>query len=156
MARYRPTKTTIDGIVFASRFESQLYLLLKKQFFVSQIICQPKIVLIPKTKTNLGQIYWKPDFAIDTGKTLFYFEAKGDVTETFSLKLRILSDRFPEIFEKCFFVFHDQSFKSHAIAKTLAKNNLIFLDCSIPQAFDYTSAKYFLGDFISGNNPKLV
>lgn len=76
-SKYRNQKTEVDGIVFASKAEAALYVLLKKKS--DKIFCQPKVYL---TK---AKILYKPDFFVNDE----YYEMKGVETASWKIKKRL-------------------------------------------------------------------
>lgn len=95
MNKYNATKTTIKGIKFDSKIESQAYLFLLSKGIKFDL--QPKIVLQDKFKGKQGNvraITYIPDFVIysDFGDGIIekhYIDIKGVETAVFKLK-RIL------------------------------------------------------------------
>jgi hypothetical protein len=85
---------------FDSQHEALCYIKLHEVFLKEQIKVHHKIELT-------DSISWVIDFRI-AGENPIYVEAKGYPTEGFDLRLRLLQDLYPEIYERTFLVFADK------------------------------------------------
>ena len=105
--KYNATKTTIRGIKFDSKLESQAYLLLEHSKLDFDL--QPKIVIQEKFKTkfseNVGAITYTPDFVIysspDGITEKHYLDIKGMETTVFKLKAKMFKKKLEEKSQQC-------------------------------------------------------
>lgn len=83
-SKYRNVKTTIDGVKFDSKAESEFYLHLKNHPHL-MFERQPKVYL------SAARILYKPDFKIlyHLKNEIIYVDIKGYRTKDFNLKLRL-------------------------------------------------------------------
>lgn len=86
--KYNAKKTSVDGIVFDSKVESEYYLYLKKE--KAHFSCQPKVHL------SKALILYRPDFAIYINEkkigVKYFVDVKGSKrteTKEFRLKKRL-------------------------------------------------------------------
>jgi hypothetical protein len=86
--KYGAKKTEVNGIVFDSKMEANLY----KDLLLRQSVGQCKIIeLQPKVYLSAAKILYKPDFLIEANNNgeKYYIDAKGMDTPVFKLKLRL-------------------------------------------------------------------
>jgi len=150
MSKYGNAQTASNGLIFASIFESNCYQKLiafidaingnQKDFRVT-LSCHYPIELIP-SKNKIQACYYYVDFCLhkfelSTGKVTNYFiEAKGQSTDTWLLKLKIINYLYPEIIENFFMIFANQGCQKRYVRYTFPKLLL--------QHFEISSLRSFL------------
>ena len=105
--KYKAIKTKVDGIVFASRSESQMYLILKdkeKRGEISGLLLQPRFTLLDKFEVN-GRKFRKLEYI---GDFIFFdnklnrqrvLDCKGMKTPEFKLKEKLFAAKFGMVIE---------------------------------------------------------
>lgn len=100
--KYNATRTTVDGISFASKRESQRYAelrLVQKAGNISQLTIQPKFILLPAFKDSFGNhhraITYKADFSYIENGRFVAEDVKGMETKEFRIKRKLFAHFYP-------------------------------------------------------------
>ena len=99
MSKYHAHKTEYDGHIFDSEIEMKRYVYLREKEDngeISQLHCQVKYELIPKTKTERAVTY-RADFQYYEGCQLVAEDVKGYRTKDYIIKRKIFKWRFPHV-----------------------------------------------------------
>lgn len=103
-SKYNNKKTTVDGISFDSKAESEYYLVLKEMLAAGKIKdmrLQPVYVLQEKCTRNgktLQAITYKADFEVlHLNETLEVIDIKGEETEAFKIKAKMFQYKYPNM-----------------------------------------------------------
>lgn len=102
--KYKNKKVVIDGIIFASRTESEYYLALKeeeKNGIILSIEVQPRFILqetFKKGGKTFRQIEYVSDFKV-VGKdgSIRIIEIKGFETDIWKLKQKLFEYKYPDL-----------------------------------------------------------
>lgn len=105
MTKYNARKTTVFGIKFDSKLESQRYLVLlsaTQRDEIFNLTLQPKFILQDGFRDKRGkkhrEIAYKADFSYRTSTGEIVIEdAKGMQTPVFKIKMKMLLYKYPEI-----------------------------------------------------------
>lgn len=94
MNKYGARKTTVDGIVFASKREANRYCelkLMQRGGLIKDLLLQVPVEIIPKTDKHRARFY-VADFVYTDCKTgrKVYEDAKGMRTQTYQLKKALM------------------------------------------------------------------
>ena len=103
--KYKNKKTTIDGLIFASKLEAKRYTelkLLEKQGIITNLKLQPSYDIIPSFKKN-NKTYrkstYKADFSYydnETNKEVVE-DTKGFKTPVYMLKKKLFEYQYPNL-----------------------------------------------------------
>ena len=116
--KYSAQRVALDGKIFDSRFEKQVYEGLKYYFGSQRIkIHEPIRIFNPTTLYPKGK-YWKVDFEVATSRDMLYVEAKGRTNLETYWQFSALEAMRPEVFARTIVIFD----KSCGYEKTLLKN----------------------------------
>jgi len=96
-------KTKFNGITFDSEYESKVYIELMKRYGSDKITPHFPLSIKPATEV-FKELNWAVDFKIEHVQEVFYYEAKGLLTEEFRLKIQLLEWRQPEAYKRLFIV----------------------------------------------------
>ncbi|HKD44554.1 MAG TPA: DUF1064 domain-containing protein [Candidatus Angelobacter sp.] len=94
--KFRARKTTVDGVVFASKHEADRYLelkLLQRAGKISNLILQPAIHYMSQDGRRTLFRYI-PDFLYVEAGEYVYEDAKGLQTPVYKLKKKLIEDRY--------------------------------------------------------------
>lgn len=109
MNKYGNQKTTIDGIQFHSKKESERYFILKHDKNIKNLKIQPKFELQEAfdvevlcddgklKKTRIRAISYVADFEYDEGDWHVVEDVKGFKTQVYQLKRKLFIKKYPEI-----------------------------------------------------------
>jgi hypothetical protein len=115
---YHSTSTKVDGIMFDSAYESEIYKVLRdfcKQTSLT-LELQTKVLLKPPTK-NFPAINWKCDFSITSGFSLgeiynkpnvVLIEAKGVNSREFNRNIKMVDYLYPGIYSRMILVYQSK------------------------------------------------
>lgn len=100
----RSKKTTVDGIVFDSKMESDYYIYLKEEKKNGEVLdfkVQPCFELVPayvKNGRKVKAITYSPDYEVTyKDGTIKYIDVKGRSTEVFKLKRKMFDFTYPDL-----------------------------------------------------------
>ena len=101
---YRAKKIEFNGYTFDSIYEKEVYCNLCQRFGTNNVEPHYLLELKPET-TNFKELGWKVDFKVTYQGEVYYYEAKGLMTEDFRLKVQWLEwvnqDAFNRLFVVC-------------------------------------------------------
>jgi len=107
MNKYHARKTTVDGIMFDSKKESERYCVLKlmeKAGQISCLICQaPYVVLddyVLDGKKKRGITYIADFEYLDSNKVIHTEDVKGVKTDVYKLKKKLFESRYHRTIEE--------------------------------------------------------
>ena len=89
--KYNAIKTTVNGIVFASRREAMRYQILLLELKAGTIT---DLTLQPVFRFDCGVVY-KADFSYVENEKRIYEDVKGMMTPVFRIKMRMFKHHFP-------------------------------------------------------------
>ncbi|MDF0553399.1 hypothetical protein [Kamptonema sp. UHCC 0994] len=92
------SKTSSEDIFFASHWEFDVYMRIRRLVDPERIKCQYKVEIKPKTYVYPA-MFWKCDFAVvgNDDKLQLLIEAKGFLTDDFRTRLKFLQYTHPEL-----------------------------------------------------------
>lgn len=100
-SKYNAHKTWVDGVCFDSKKEAEYYEYLKVMQKAGQIdgfMYHGKIVCVYGNKSDRRAVTYETDFVIlKPDGTYEIVDTKGFVTETFKLKMKALSEKYPKV-----------------------------------------------------------
>lgn len=100
-AKYRSTKTWVDGFSFDSEKEARRYgelKLLHRAGEIKGFCVKPKFILTEGTGPNERCTIYEADFGVWYPDDHFEIEdTKGYATDEFKLKLKMMKEKYPEI-----------------------------------------------------------
>jgi hypothetical protein len=104
MSKYGNTRVTYEGRTFDSKRELARYKqlrLLEQAGVISGLVCQPKYELLPGFRDAAGKkqsaiSYWA-DFEYQEGGKTVVEDAKGVITTSFALKVKMFRYRYRDI-----------------------------------------------------------
>ena len=97
--KYRNKPTVVDGIWFQSILESKLYLILRDEERAGIIFDLKRQPKVPIEINGIHICYYILDFRykiVETGEKV-YVDAKGKLTDTSSLKMKLVKALYPNI-----------------------------------------------------------
>ena len=103
--KYNARKTTVDGITFASKRESEYYMIYKSMLRhkeIRSLELQPRYEIIPAFRGNDGKkeraTYYTPDFRITyPDGRVCVVEVKGKASRDYSLRRKLFKRQNPDV-----------------------------------------------------------